>query len=42
VGTAVVVDNRGGAGGAPGTHLAVQSAPDGYTMLVHLVTNRDV
>ncbi|MGE5523052.1 MAG: Bug family tripartite tricarboxylate transporter substrate binding protein [Rhodospirillaceae bacterium] len=35
-GQPIVIDNRGGAGGAVGTEVAAKSTPDGYTFLVTL------
>jgi tripartite-type tricarboxylate transporter receptor subunit TctC len=34
LGQPFIIDNRAGAGGALGTGLAAQAAPDGYTLLV--------
>jgi len=33
LGQQIIVENRGGAGGATGTELVAKSAPDGYTLL---------
>jgi len=33
LGQSIVIDNRGGAGGAAGTEAAAESPPDGYTLL---------
>lgn len=33
LGTTLVIDNKGGAGGSVGSELAARAAPDGYTML---------
>jgi len=36
LGQPIVIENRGGAGGAIGTEIAAKSAPDGYTFLLTL------
>src|SRR5262245_11791686 len=36
LGQPIVIENRGGAGGAVGTEVAAKSAPDGYTFLFTL------
>lgn len=36
LGQPIIIDNRGGAGGAVGTEVAARSAPDGYTFLFTL------
>ena len=37
LGQQVIIDNRGGASGQIGTRIAKDSAPDGYTLLLHTV-----
>jgi tripartite-type tricarboxylate transporter receptor subunit TctC len=36
LGQTIVIENRGGAGGAVGTEAVAKSAPDGYTFLLTL------
>src|SRR5690554_6731664 len=40
LGTDVIIDNRPGAGGMIGTKTAVDSAPDGYTVLLGAARDR--
>src|SRR3990170_4314232 len=37
LGQQLVIDNRGGASGQIGTRIAMQSATDGYTLVLHTV-----
>ena len=38
MGQPVLIDNRGGAGGALGADIVAKSNPDGYTLLMHNIT----
>jgi tripartite-type tricarboxylate transporter receptor subunit TctC len=42
LGTQVVVDNRGGAGGTIGTDMAARANPDGYTMTMGTTTTHAI
>src|SRR5262249_16168845 len=38
-GRQVLIDSRGGAGGTVGSEVAVRSAPDGYTLVMHTISS---
>jgi tripartite-type tricarboxylate transporter receptor subunit TctC len=42
VGTQVIVDNRGGAGGTIGTEMAARANPDGYTLTMGTTTTHAI
>src|SRR6478609_2173555 len=42
LGTPVVIDNKGGAGGSVGSALAARAAPDGYTILGGTISSHSI
>ena len=42
LGTQVIIDNRGGAGGTLGTEIAAQANPDGYTLTMGTTTTHAI
>jgi tripartite-type tricarboxylate transporter receptor subunit TctC len=42
LGTPVVIDNKGGAGGSVGSTLAARAAPDGYTILGGTISSHSI
>jgi tripartite-type tricarboxylate transporter receptor subunit TctC len=42
LGTTVIVDNKGGAGGSVGSEMAARAAPDGYTLLGGTVSSHAI
>jgi tripartite-type tricarboxylate transporter receptor subunit TctC len=42
LGTPVVIDNRGGAGGSVGSAIAAQAAPDGFTILGGTISSHSI
>ena len=42
IGTQVIVDNRGGAGGVLGTEIAANATPDGYTLTMGTTTTHAI